>query len=372
MRAFSYSFFSASMLASVAAFASATSSVNPTSSQHVIYGVANAKHFSGHANGQYYVQAATFKSAQGAQTYKRQLTRKFHQPVIVKTQGKYHVVLIGPFNSAAEVRALSRRSGLQAITVERTVVNNLPAYPVAIAINPAPNHFELIGALGVARLNTGNSNLGVTSSETDRLVQTNSNNWNTFAGQLGIGYVYYFANAQRYSDQLQWFPSVEPELNAYYLSKNSAVTGDVWRFGSPAFNQLTYKIPVRSSRLMLDAALTILSQQQFSLYAKGGIGNAWNRISYSDIDNEPNDPCPNQRLHLNSNTRSNFAWEAGGGVSYAFNDRVALSLEYLYADLGNTRGSAYGNTGTITVPVIVPPRFNLVAQTGLLGIHIAI
>ena len=49
-----------------------------------------------------------------------------------------------------------------------------------------PNHFDLIGAGGVANLMAGDGFLGVTSSETDRLVQTNRNAWNTFTGQVGL------------------------------------------------------------------------------------------------------------------------------------------------------------------------------------------
>ena len=236
------------------------------------------------------------------------------------------------------------------------------------------NHFEIIGAPGIARLSAGNSELGVTSSETDRLVQTNSNAWNTLAGQLGFGYVYYFGHAQKYSDCVQWFPSIEPELNVYYLSSNS-IKGDVWRFDNSAFNDLTFDIPLRSTRLMLDAALTVASWKQISIYAIGGIGNAWNRIGYSDKDNDNGDvtdTCPEQRLSLNNRSQSKFVWEAGAGATYAFNDRFGLSLEWLYTNLGNVRTSGSGDTATITAPVIVPAHFNLKSQTLLLGLHIAV
>ena len=204
--------------------------------------------------------------------------------------------------------------------------------------------------------------------------ETNSNAWNTLAGQLGFGYVYYFGHAQKYSDCVQWFPSIEPELNVYYLSSNS-IKGDVWRFDNSAFNDLTFDIPLRSTRLMLDAALTVASWKQISIYAIGGIGNAWNRIGYSDKDNDNGDvtdTCPEQRLSLNNRSQSKFVWEAGAGATYAFNDRFGLSLEWLYTNLGNVRTSGSGDTATITAPVIVPAHFNLKSQTLLLGLHIAV
>lgn len=232
------------------------------------------------------------------------------------------------------------------------------------------NHFEVIGAAGVASLMAGNSYLGVTSSETDTLVQTNSNDWNTFTGQLGIGYVYYLGGAEQYSDKVQWFPMIEPELNGYYLGKGT-IKGDVWRFGDPAFNEMTYKMSVESTRLMFDTALTIVSKRQYSLYAIGGIGNAWNRVGYRDADHNGM-PCPDQFLNLNSTTRSSFVWEAGAGLSYAFNNRFALSLEYLYTDLGRVKTPGSGFTGAITTPVLVPADFKLSSQAALLGLHIAI
>ena len=234
----------------------------------------------------------------------------------------------------------------------------------------APNHIDIIGALGVASLSASDGYLGVTSSETDRLVQTNGNSWNTLAAQLGVGYVHYFRNYSPLSDQVQWFTVLEPELNGYYLGRSS-IKGDVWRFGDPTFNDMTFNMPIESYRLMFDTALTIISKRQYSLYAIGGIGNAWNRVGYSDADRNGT-PCVNQFLNLNSATRSSFAWEVGGGLSYAFNNRFALSLEYLYADLGRAKTPGTGFTGTITSPVLVPASFKLTSQAALLGLHIAI
>jgi len=231
------------------------------------------------------------------------------------------------------------------------------------------NHFEILGALGGAKLDAGNSTLGVTSAETDTLVQTNENDWNTPGAQLGVGYVYYFRHAHRYSCHVQWFPSIEPELNLYYLSSNS-IDGDVWRFNSSAFNELTYDMPFHSTRLMLDAALTIMSYKHFSAFAIGGIGNAWSRIGYSDKDKSGT--CSNQNLSLNSKTNSHFAWELGAGVNYAFNYRFGMSFEYLYTNFGNLSTSGSGTVGTVTTPVITPAHFSLSSQTALLGLNVAV
>ena len=235
------------------------------------------------------------------------------------------------------------------------------------------NHYELIGALGAANLRTGGgSQLGVTSSETDKLQQTNNNNWNTFATQLGVGYIYYFHQYTKTPEKVQWFPAIEPEINLYYLSSNSNIKGNVWRFGSSAFNQLTYQMPLRSTRLMLDGVLTVVKKKKNLLYVKAGIGEAWNRLSYNDTENS-NGPagCPDQRISLASATNTNFAWELGIGVLHDFNNRLGLSLEYLYTHLGSVKPSS-SYTGPITAPIISAPSINLASQSVLLGLHVAL
>ena len=245
------------------------------------------------------------------------------------------------------------------------------------AISKKPhNHFEVLGALSISQLEAGSSNLGVTSSETDKLVQTNSDSWNAPGGQLGVGYIYNFQRAEKYyskhkEKRVKWFTSIEPQVNLYQISSNS-IKGDVWRFGSSAFNQMTYDIPVHSTRLMFDAALTVATYKRLSVYAKGGMGVAWNHVSYSDTDNDDAGTCSNQRVTLNSNTNTNFVWEAGIGLALAASDRIGFSLEYLYTDLGKVSPSGHGSTGTITTPILVAPHFNLNAQTALLGLHISL
>ncbi|MCE0722816.1 MULTISPECIES: SPOR domain-containing protein [Legionella] len=375
---------SASMFVAFSSFASNIHPNNPSNSHaKVIYGLSNTQHVKEGANGPFYVQAATFKDIKNASLYKQQLRKKFHQPVTVKATSKYYVVIIGPLNSVAEVRALSSSSHVPLNTMahepNRTVhvskdkpkINTKVIIGDKDGVEPtAPNHIDIIGALGFASLSASDGYLGVTSSETDRLVQTNNNQWDTFAAQLGVGYVYHLRHYNPFSDHVQWFTAIEPELNGYYLGQSS-IKGDVWRFSDPAFNEMTFNMPIRSYRLMVDGALTVVSKRQYSLYAKGGIGNAWNRVGYRDADRS-SIPCADQFLDLNSNTRSSFAWEVGGGFFYAFNNRFALSIEYLYADLGSVETPGTGFTGTITAPVLVPASFNLTSQAALFGLHVAI
>jgi opacity protein-like surface antigen len=367
------------MLASSISLATSHSSTIPT---NTVYGLSNAKYFKSHSNGDFFIQAGTFKSEKNAENHKAELIRKYHYPVLIKKQQQYYITYIGPIHSVAEVRAINTAdkniiSAKQEV-IQSPVEQRQPKQHSLIIgdkdglIEPAKgsNHFEVIGALGIASLMAGDGYLGVTSSETDRLVQTNRNDWDAFTAQLGIGSIYYLNGAQQYAENTQWFPWIEPELNAYYLGGES-IKGDVWRFSSPDFNDMTFNMPFKSYRLMFDTALTVVSKKQYSLYAIGGIGASWNRIGYSDADRD-SAPCADQYLNLNSRTDSSFVWEAGAGLAYALNDRFSLSLEYLYVDLGSIKTPDTGFTGGITAPVLVPADIKLTSQAVLLGLHVAI
>jgi opacity protein-like surface antigen len=383
---FSYTgIFSVSVLAAFSCIASNSHINSPVGTKKVIYGLSQTQHVDAASQGQFYVQAGTFKNVNNANTFKKQLTKKYNQPTTVKPKGNYYVVIMGPMDSAS-VRALNDSSLIKAPLVHKNTVKPIATRPILTresqgtsqvvigdkdGLNPTvPNHFDIIGAIGVADLEAGDGYLGVTSSETDRLVQTNSNDWNTLAAQLGVGYVYYFQNYTPFSDTVQWFTAIEPQINGYYLGQGD-INGDVWRFSNSNFNDMTYHLSIESYRLMLDGALTVVSRRQYSLYAKGGIGEAWNRVGYSDADRN-SVPCTNQFLNLNSASHSSFAWEVGAGIFYAINNRFALSLEYLYADLGTAKTADTGFTGTITTPFLTPARFGLTSQAALLGLHVAI
>lgn len=242
---------------------------------------------------------------------------------------------------------------------------------IAFSETTQGNYFEAIGAVGAANLRANDGNIGITSSETDKLVQTNQNKWKTIDAQVGAGYFYYFKTSQNGS--LQILPSIEPQLNLYYLYSNDGLRGNVLRYGDAAYNQLTYQIPVRSTRLMFDVALTLLKKSQSSLYIKAGVGNAWTRLTYSDVVNPDSvADCVNLGINLKASTRSHFAWELGVGVMQDINDRVSLTFEYLYTNFGNISTSASSNSGTAATSASSPATFSMYAQTLALGLHYAI
>jgi len=226
------------------------------------------------------------------------------------------------------------------------------------------NYVDVIFAGGIAGVHTRDSHMRVTSTEIDTLAQTNSYQWDDGTGKLGLGYVYYMVDGPRISDELRWFPTIEPMLNLYY--SNLDVNGDIYRFNSVLLNDLRYSTTIKNTRLMLDVALAIVSQGKYSLYALLGIGEGWSRLSYRDRLGDAT------RISLNTDNETNVVWEWGVGASYAFNKTVNVSLEYIFTDLGRMHTSNTGTTNGIAMPQLVGANFQVTTQAFLLGLHVAI
>lgn len=239
--------------------------------------------------------------------------------------------------------------------------------PPVSTVTVHPGYFEIIGAVGGATAVAGTSWLGISSFETDTLVETNKNRWAPI-GQVGIGYVYPFSRDTIAANSLQWFPSIGLQLNGYFASFKPR--GDVLRFGSDDFNEFVYRTDINSSRLMLDTELTAATWRALSLFAIAGIGASWNNIDYSDTENGSTS-CDIDSIHLDSHTSSNIAYELGGGLKLAVSSRIKVTLEYLYANLGriSTADQGHNNFSSFTV---VPADFRLYSNEVLLGLRIAI
>ena len=356
-----------------------------TSLATVIYPTnVNSSSYNTPSHGGFYLQAGSFRSASNAQNYQRQLSTQVTFPVTVDKHGMYHRVLIGPMPTASEMRAVhSTVYGSVPVSMPRSMTvrtHNIASSsknaeaPIHVnvgsrdkdaALLPQDNldHFDIIGAVGIATLGVSDAQFRVSSIETDRMLQNNTS-WNNFSGQLGIGYVHYLPETWR-STEVTWFPSIEPELNVYYVG-GSSIEGNVLQYESRALNNLTYSMPINSTRLMIDGVLTLASMDQFSIYGKGGLGNAWSRIGYSDEFNTSR----LNRFNQNTRTDSSFVWEAGAGVQYAFNPRIGLSLEYLYTTLGNQTIAKQGNGATTSI--VRSGAFHMNTQAALLGLHVTV
>lgn len=228
-------------------------------------------------------------------------------------------------------------------------------------------YWELIGMGGVATLDTQNTDLYVTPYETDTLVQTNENAWTSGTGQLGLGYTMPLGNAPDDADQVQWFTRIQLQANAYYLQGEVDGNGDRFSDYPGDYNDTRYSMRIKSTRLMGDMAVTIISKREFSAYAIAGVGPSWNQISDFDGD-ELN--CI-QNVTLNDTTDVNFTYELGAGLTYEFNSKFSTSLQYLYTHFNDLELSDKGRIGTDEITELESKHFDLASQALLLGLRYA-
>ena len=219
-------------------------------------------------------------------------------------------------------------------------------------------YWDSVVQLGGLGYRVAESRIGVTSDETDTLRPTSSKA--SFVASIGIGRVISLCNGACTSN---WFTNIEPAVNVYYFKGKG--NGRIWLFGDPRFNDMSYKLNLKNTRLMFDLSVTVFDYQDFSLFAIGGIGPAWTNVGYRDYRD---DEYGLERLH-SSDVSTTFAGEAGGGISYALNPRVKLSLEYLYANIRHINVNA---SNGILVSNWAPAQLNMDTQAGLLGLHVVI
>ncbi len=202
--------------------------------------------------------------------------------------------------------------------------------------------FQFSALIGIATIDQNDGKVKVTRSETDTLLQTNSDDWKSWTGQLGVGYVFPLEwedeedeNEYRHNrdedDEINvsWFDSITPQINVYVLSGNK-LEGDVRRFNDPDDIDATYNINFDSTRLMFDLALDVLTVNELSFYVMAGLGVAWNT---ADFNLNPNRGVPIHDLKIQESQSTDFAFEFGGGLDYALDENFDITLQYLWTDL---------------------------------------
>lgn len=228
--------------------------------------------------------------------------------------------------------------------VRKEICHAFSIYLLTTASYAAISHTELTVGGGYSRVNFNNLQLPVTLTETDTL--HSGGDVTTFTETIGINESFVFDSiCPSYSKNIS---NVAVGINFYNLSFTN--TGTVYQFGDSSLNNLSYRLPVNSSRMMLDGKMTFSPGRQLSPFILAGVGAAWNRLSYSDtpviagISN----------INLEPNQQLKFAFEVGAGVQAMISQATSLYIEYLYADAGHARTSYYGNpniVGAIEVPL---------------------
>ncbi|MCL9684364.1 outer membrane protein [Legionella maioricensis] len=151
---------------------------------------------------------------------------------------------------------------------------------------------------------------------------TNSDNYQS-SGSLGGG----LGIESFKSERLFW----QLGVSAYFDSQVTN-SGDVWQFGLPEFNNLTYSYQTQYSRIVASGKILSTVKQRIHPYLSGELGVGFNRVSgYHEI---PLIPEVLPMSPFRSATQSSFTWGAGVGLDVDLNAPVRLGIGYQFADLG--------------------------------------
>jgi opacity protein-like surface antigen len=240
--------------------------------------------------------------------------------------------------------------------MNKTKLGFLLCFPLCCAAESA--QFEIQAQAGISDVSfAGPDEIQATPVEFNTLHQTNDEA--SFQGSVGVGYVFPLNDED---ESFIWFPDFKIALNFYGFSSDNE--GDAYEFGQADLNNFTYDLEVSSRRLMLDAYLTLLAWEDWSVFALAGTGQSWNNISYNQI---PNEGIPGVEVELEGNKDAAWAYEAGAGIAYAVSDNVSLSLEYLYTHFNSLQTSDSGTVGQKAVE-IAPLTFDLHTNTLFFGL----
>ena len=132
------------------------------------------------------------------------------------------------------------------------------------------------------------------------------------------------------------------------------ISGAVWQFTVPAFDDLHYSYRVHHGRVVFANKLltTMPRWQATNPYFSWEIGAAFNRAEgyqeYAVI------PGVNPAAPFASHSRTAFTWAVGVGVDYSVNPHIRTGIGYQFADLGATSlGSttaATSSSATLSLP----------------------
>jgi opacity protein-like surface antigen len=184
-------------------------------------------------------------------------------------------------------------------------------------------------------------------------------NADTFTAQRGAGAFTWGIDAKyrfklhKSGPQSYFFDAIGAGINIFQIIDFNQ-TGHVLQFNLPEFENYTYKLKLKNTRVMADFDLDF-HPLLFNLipFVEGGIGAANTQITY---DSAPIPPLDSPNFQLPQKSSWHFAYQVGAGMKYTVNTHFLLSIHYLYADMGKVDSSTSGNTTTLATPLSAEMR----------------
>lgn len=185
------------------------------------------------------------------------------------------------------------------------------------------------------------------NGETDQFIPKNSQNSNF---TWGFGAAYRVRTPQELRDH-KFLDEVTLGLEFYNFKTTEF--GEIWQYQLPEMNNLTYRFPVNSYRLLATTewAFHSIVPKTYPFF-EAGVGFASNITSFNEA---PRPTYESPGLSISNYTQYKLAYTVGGGLKFDLSDwgkyaeGLELSLRYLYANVGNA------NTGTAANYTMVSP-----------------
>lgn len=223
---------------------------------------------------------------------------------------------------------------------------------------PSLKHLQVSASVGPSWYNTSNTHMVISLFEIDKNIVTQT----TVHGSWKVGLNYSLFEERL--KQNKYLNEVLLGLNVYQTS--TSLKGMTWQYELPEFNNYHFKALVTSKRLMLDFRPGFFIWRATTSYAILGVGVTWNDVSYSETTTT--DVNPNTALSLSTNTTSQAAFDLGLGCKMALTPYLNVSMEYLYAFLGN----GYPMINSNSVRLAMVPNFSLQNQSLLFGFNMQV
>lgn len=360
----------------------------------VIYGVEQIENQYRHVHYPAYVQMGSFSTMHAAQRLKDSLHMSIHAPTVIDSSHARYRVRVGPFNNQSSLKTFASKivkgdhqqqfikrpnAGLprpRAVSTSlvrpvQTPVSQKPVMQRRYAVSTSPisvfpvqpgSHPELSVFLGGSYIPSTikGQTLQLMPYEIGQYADTFTNQGSASPFTWGVGALYRFKlHAPSASNHI--FDSLGAGMDVFQIT-NFSQTGNLLQFNLPEFENYTYTLKLNNIRVMANFDLDFHSvAHHFVPFVQAGIGGARTAFSYNSV---PISPIDSPDLTLPNEASWNVAYQAGAGIKYVATTHLALSLRYLYANMGNVNSSTLGSTATLATPLTV----NMSTQNVLFGL----
>lgn len=315
---------------------------------HRIVGLDNAAQVHRKIADNTYIQAGAFASKANAAAYQQKLAGKLNVPVLIKQSGAYYRVLIGPLNSADQVRTVARKAlggpvhqPVSPVKIEKPKPFVKPVEKSSIKVSqkavmvdkdglslqPAHGLFASIdGGIYAGRktsaMTVNNGSDFPDPANRDIYTGGNSNTPGTLGFTVGwFGKTHY-----------DWLPGYSLGMRYKHLFSNN-INGVVIQYSTDDYTNYSYQWRTTSNVVLAQGKLNFIPFSRFLPYVSGGLGAAFNRSnSYS----ETAFPGITPRISpaFGGRTQAQFAWTVGAGLDYRLYPEIVLSAGYEFQNFG--------------------------------------